>query len=82
MINKTTKPLNKNKELKLITKNEEKQMNLMMDDWWELQKMEKNKGYRKNKSYINKRKSLKRRAEKVDNIIKKYNKKTKKNINL
>uniref|UniRef100_A0A6C0IHF0 Uncharacterized protein n=1 Tax=viral metagenome TaxID=1070528 RepID=A0A6C0IHF0_9ZZZZ len=78
MINKTTKPLNKNKELKLITKNEEKQMNLMMDDWWELQKMEKNKGYRKNKSYINKRKSLKRRAEKVDNIIKKYNKKTKK----
>jgi hypothetical protein len=51
----------------------------MMDDWWKIQEMEQHKGFKKNKSYISKRKSLKRRAEKIDNIIKKYNSKTKKN---
>jgi hypothetical protein len=54
-------------------------MNLMMNDWGKLKEMEQHKGFKKNKSYISKRKSLKRRAEKIDNAIKKYNSKTKKN---
>jgi hypothetical protein len=71
--------INVKKDANPLTKNEKKQINLMMDDWWKIQEMEQHKGFKKNKSYINKRKSLKRRAEKIDNIIKKYNSKTKKN---
>jgi len=50
-----------------------------MNDWRKLKEMEQYKCFKKNKSYISKRKSLKRRAEKIDNAIKKYNNKTKKN---
>ena len=71
--------INVKKDANPLTKNEKKQINLMMNDWWKIQKMEQHKGFKKNKSYISKRKSLKRRAEKIDNVIKKYNSKTKKN---
>ena len=71
--------INVKKDANPLTKNEKKQINLMMDNWWKIQEMEQHKGCKKNKSYISKRKSLKRRAEKIDNAIKKYNIKTKKN---
>jgi hypothetical protein len=71
--------INVKKDANPLTKNKKKQINLMMDDWWKIQEMEQHKGFKKNKSYISKRKSLKRRAEKIDNAIKKYNSKTKKN---
>ena len=51
----------------------------MMDGWKKMKEMEQQKCFKKNKSYISIRKSLKRRAEKIDNAIKKYNRKTKKN---
>ena len=71
--------INVKKDANPLTKNEKKQINLMMDNWLKIQEMEQHKGFKKNKSYISKRKSLKRRAEKIDNVIKKYNSKTKKN---
>jgi hypothetical protein len=71
--------INVKKDTNPLTKNEKKQINLMMDDWRKIQEMEQQKGFKKKKSYISKRKSLKRRAEKIDNAIKKYNSKTKKN---
>ena len=71
--------INVKKDANHLTKNKKKQINLMMDDWWKIQEMEQHKGFKKNKSYISKRKSLKRRAQKIDNAIKKYNSKTKKN---
>ena len=71
--------INVKKDANPLTKNQKKQIDLMMDDWWKIQQMEKNKGFKKNKSYIRKRKSLKLRAVKIDNAIKKYSSKTKKN---
>jgi hypothetical protein len=75
--------INVKKDANPLTKNEKKQIkkqiNLMMDVWRKLKEMEQQKCLKKNKSYISKRKSLKRRAEKIENAIKKYNSKTKKN---
>jgi hypothetical protein len=75
--------INVKKDANPLIKNEKKQINLMMDDfmddWRKLKEMEQYKCFKKNKSYISKRKSLKRRAEKIDNAIKKYNRKTRKN---
>lgn len=68
----------KKKDTISLNKTEKKQMNSFMNDWWKMQQMETNKGFRNNKSYKSKRKSLKLRAKKIDDIIKKYNNKTKK----
>ena len=73
-VKKDANPLIKNEKKQI-----KKQINLMMDGWKKMQEMEQQKDFKKNKSYISLRKSLKRRAEKIDNAIKKYNRKTKKN---
>jgi len=73
-VKKDANPLIKNEKKQI-----KKQINLMMDGWKKMKEMEQQKCFKKNKSYISIRKSLKRRAEKIDNAIKKYNRKTKKN---
>ncbi len=55
-----------------LTNNEKKQINLMMDEWLKIQKMEQTSNYKNKKKFVNTKKSLKRRSKKVDNIIKKY----------
>jgi hypothetical protein len=55
-----------------LTNNEKKQINLMMDEWFKIQKMEQTSNYKNKKKIVNTKKSLKRRSKKVDNIIKKY----------
>ena len=55
-----------------LTNNEKKQINLMMEEWLKIQKMEQKSNYKNKKTLINTKKSLKRRSKKVDNIIKKY----------
>ena len=39
--------INVKKDANPLTKNQKKQIDLMMDDWWKIQQMEKNKRFKK-----------------------------------